>query len=787
MAFSLCKFSAILAAAVALSSAAPTSCPPKYKDPKQPINDRVEDLLQRMTVEDKMAQLIQGDIANWLNETTNAFNYTGLVENMRTRAGSVFTGRFVPWDVISDMTKRGQDYLLENTTVAIPAFMQSEGIHGFELINGTVFNSAIGYSSSWNRDLVEKMAHVIGREARAVGTNQLFAPVIDLTLDPRYGRIEEALGEDSYLAAELGYHYVLGVQAEKVSATVKHFIAYGSGQQGLNLAPHAGGERELRMKWLPAFKKPIMEGKAHSVMSSYNSYDGVPAISNPHTLIDILREEWGFENYVISDGGASDRPCEIFHMCSADPFDRETTTKLMLENGNDVEMGGGHYSFEVIPELVKKGELKTEDLDRAVRHILHAKFEAGLFEEPFIGVPHDQFHEYIHTKEAVDVARQLDAESIVLLENHNKTLPLKKQGKIAVIGPFAGHMNYGDYVVPNTIVRGVNPLEGIKKAVGDKAEVSYALGCEAWSNDRSKFQEAVDVAKKSDVAIVVVGTWSADQNLLWAGANVTTGEGADVNDLRLVGPQADLIKEIKKTGVRTVVVFSSGKPISEPWLSDEVDALVQHFYPGEEGGNALADVIFGAHNPSGRLTISFPHFVGDLPVYYNRLNSARQLNKIGHIYPNGTMDFGRSYVFGDANPWYEFGYGLSYSNFEYSNVTLSKKNITVGEDEFVNATVKVTNKGPYDGQEVVQVYVKDLIATVDIPVKELRGFEKVFIKNGETKEVTIPIKVIDLALWGMKNEYVVEAGDFEVQVGRSSDDIKTTAIFNVGESKVVKK
>ncbi|KAI5278490.1 hypothetical protein KEM52_004672, partial [Ascosphaera acerosa] len=237
------------------------------------------------------------------------------------------------------MTKRGQDYLLENTSVPIPAFMQSEGIHGFEVENGTVFNSAIGYAASWNRDLVEKMARVIGRESRAVGTNMLFAPVIDLTLDPRYGRVEEALGEDPWLAAELGYHYVLGVQAEKVSATVKHFIAYGAGEQGINLAPYHGGERELRMKWLPAFKKPIMEGKAHSIMSAYNSYDGVPAISNPHTLIDILREEWGYENFVMSDGGASDRPCQIFQMCSADPFDRETTTKLMLENGNDVEMG----------------------------------------------------------------------------------------------------------------------------------------------------------------------------------------------------------------------------------------------------------------------------------------------------------------------------------------------------------------------------------------------------------------------------------------------------------------
>ncbi|KAI5310415.1 hypothetical protein KEM55_007348, partial [Ascosphaera atra] len=634
--------------------------------------------------------------------------------------------------------------------------------------------------------LVEAMAGVVGREAMAVGTNQIFAPVIDLTLDPRYGRVEEALGEDSWLAGEMGLHYVRGVQKHNISATVKHFIAYGAGEQGLSLAPHLGGEREMRMKWLPAFHKPIMEGDSWSIMSAYSSYDGVPAIANPHTLIDVLRDEWDYKGYVISDGGASDRICQVFHMCEAEPFDRESTTRIMLENGNDVEMGGGHYSFETIPDLIKDGTLKMEDLDRAVRHMLHAKFAAGLFEKPFCGVPHDQFEQYIHTDEAVAIARQLDAESIVLLENHNQTLPLQKSGNIAVIGPFAGHMNYGDYVIPGTIHRGVNPLEGIKNAVGDQANVHYALGCEAWSTDKSRFDEAVETAKKSDVAIVVVGTWSADQGLLWSNANVTTGEGADQDDLRLVGVQADLIKAIKNTGVPTVVVFSSGKPISEPWLSDEVAALVQHFYPGEQGGNALADVLFGAQNPSGRLTISFPHSVGDLPVYYDRLTSASRWFNSGKIHPNGTMEFGRSYVFGNPLPWYEFGYGLSYSEFEYGNVTLDKKNVTVGKDEYVTARVNVTNKGPYDGKEVVQVYVRDVIASVDVPVKNLRGFDKVFIKACETKEVEIPIKVKDLALWSMKNQYVVEAGDFEVQVGRSSDDIKTTAMFNVGKSEVVK-
>lgn len=698
----------------------------------------------------------------------------------------IIAGRFVPWDVLSDMTKRGQDWLLQNTSLAIPAFMQSEGVHGFELINGTVFNSAIGYSSSWNRDLVEKMARVIGREARAVGTNQLFAPIIDLTLDPRYGRVEEALGEDSWLAGEMGKHYVLGVQAEKVAATVKHFITYGAGEQGLNLAPRAGGERELRMKWLPAFRKPIMEGNTWSIMSSYNTYDGVPSIANPHTLIDILREEWGYENYVITDGGASDRPCQIFHMCSADPFDREFTTKLLLENGNDMEMGGGHYSYETIPELIKSGELKEEYLDRAVRHVLHAKFAAGLFEEPFIGVPHDQFEQYIHTEEAVKISRQLDAESIVLLENHNQTLPLKKEGNIAVIGHFGDIMNYGDYVIPKTAKRGVTPLAGIKAAVGDKANVHFAKGCAPWSPDRSGFQEAVELANKSDVAIVMVGTWSADQGDLWSGANVTTGEGADMDDLHLVGPQADLIREVKKTGVPTIVVFTSGKPITEPWLSEHVDALLQHYYPGEQGGNALADVLFGAHNPSGRLTISFPRSVGDLPVYYDHLNSARQTFGHGQVYENGTMEFGRNYVLGDPNPWYDFGYGLSYSEFEYSNVTLSTKNVTDCNAEYVNATVTVTNKGPYAGQEVVQLYVRDVLASVDIPNKNLRGFEKIHLDCKESKKVTIPIKLNDLALWSMKNEYVIEAGDFEVQVGRSSQDIKTTAIFNVAQSKVVK-
>ncbi|KAL4925407.1 putative beta-glucosidase [Aspergillus undulatus] len=750
---------------------------PLYKDPDASIDDRVSDLLGRMTIEDKMGQLIQGDITNWADADTGEFNFTGLEENMREKAGMFYVGYPVSWEWIATNVKRGQDYLLENTTLGIPAFVQTEAIHGFLIGNATIYNSPIGYGCSFNRELIYKMGRLISQEALALGVNQLFAPVVDLARELRFGRVEETFGEDPYLAGEIGYQYVKGLQSHNVSAQVKHYAGFSQPEQGINTAPVHGGERYLRTTWLPPFKRAIIDAGALSVMSAYHSYDGIPAVADYHLLTEILREEWGYEYFVISDAGATDRLCNNFHVCASDPIDSEAVTLQALPAGNDVEMGGGSFNFRTIPQLIESGELDIEIVDTAVRRVLRSKFALGLFENPYPAAPEEEWDNLIHTDEAVDLARELDKESIVLLENHDSVLPLKKEGRIAVIGPMAdGFMNYGDYVVYRSQYRGVTPLDGITAAVGDSATINYAAGCERWSNDQSGFDEAISAAEASDVAIVIVGTWSRDQQELWQGLNATTGEHVDVNDLSLVGAQGPLVRAIIDTGVPTVVVYSSGKPITEPWISSDAAALVQQFYPSEEGGNALADVLFGDYSPSGRLSVSFPSYVGDLPIYYDYLNSGRNIGDSGYETENGTLVFGHQYVFGSPEPLYPFGYGLSYVDFEYGPVSLSATNVSATDT--VTVSVDITNTDTtQDADEVVQVYVIDEISSVVVPNKLLKGFEKVSVPKGETVRVEVDLAVEDLGLWNGRMEYVVEKGAFTVLVGGDSKEARGNATF----------
>ncbi|KAJ5241410.1 uncharacterized protein N7469_003001 [Penicillium citrinum] len=747
---------------------------PIYKDANAPVEKRVKDLLGRMTIEDKMAQLMQGDITNWMNQTSGAFNETGLVTNMEMKAGSFYVGYPVAWDWIADNIKRAQDYLVHNTTLGIPALVQTEGIHGFLIGNATIFNSPIAYGCSWNMDLVQEMAKTIAQEAKALGVNQIFAPVVDLARELRFGRVEETFSEDPFLAGEIGYHYVKGLQSKKVSSMVKHFAGFSDPEQGLNTGPVHGGERELRTTWLPPFKRAIIDAGAWSIMAAYHSYDGIPAVSDYHTLTEILREEWGYEYFVMTDAGGSDRVCSYFKLCESDPLDMESVTEQILTAGIDVEMGGGSFNYQKIPDLLKSGKLDIGSVNTAVSRLLRAKFEMGLFENPYPAASEKQWHKLIHSSEAVKLARKLDKESIVLLENHNTTLPLSKSGNIAVIGPMAhGFMNYGDYVVNQSQFRGVTPLDGIKAAVKGKAQIKYAKGCERWSNDQSGFDEAIEAAKKSDVAIVVVGTWSRDQVQLWQGLNATTGEHVDVDDLSLVGAQGPLIRAIADTGVPTVVVLSSGKPVTDTWLSNSTSALVQ------QGGNALADVLFGDYNPSGKLSVSFPRYVGDLPIFYDYLNSGRSIGDSGRELSNGTLVFGHQYVLGNPLPWYPFGYGKSYSTFEYGTVKLDQTQVSASDSKII-VSVDVTNTDTKrDGTEVVQVYVSDKIASVVVPNRQLKGFDKVFIPAGKTKTVKIPIKIQDLGLWNTKMKYVVEPGKFDILVGSSSEDIRGNATLTV--------
>ena len=412
-----------------------------YKDPTASIDDRVSDLLSRMTIEEKTSQLIQGDISNWINTTTNSFNLSGLTWNFNDRGGQFYVGYPIPQSWISEGIKKAQDYIFTNTTLGIPALVQTEGIHGLLVENATIFNSPIAHACSWDPKLVQEMAELIAQEAQALGINQLFAPVVDLARELRYGRVEETYGEDPFLAGEFGYSYVKGVQSRNVSATVKHFAGFSAPEQGLNTGPVHGGPRELRTTWLPSFKRAIVDAGAWSIMGAYNSYDGIPTVADQHLLTEILRDEWGYEYWVTSDAGATDRLCCAFRMCECKPIDSEAVSLYALPAGTDVEMGGGSYNYKLIPQLVKEGKLDIEVVDTAVARQLRAKFEMGLFENPYQGVSQNKTKELIHTPKAIELARRLDAESIVLLENRDATLPLRQDANIAVIGPMANFMN----------------------------------------------------------------------------------------------------------------------------------------------------------------------------------------------------------------------------------------------------------------------------------------------------------------------------------------------------------
>ncbi|PWW77847.1 Glycoside Hydrolase Family 3 protein [Tuber magnatum] len=748
-----------------------------YKNPKAPIDDRIKDLLSRMTLGEKVGQVMQGDISNWLNTTDGSFNRSGLVDSMSYKTGQFYVGYPVPWEWVARETERAQRYLVEETRLGIPALVQSEGIHGFLIGNATIFNSPIGYACAFDPDLVEKMAQVIAQESLALGVNHLFAPILDLSRELRFGRVEEMFGEDPYLSGELGYSFVKGLQKNGVAATVKHFAGFGTPEQGLNTAPVHAGEREMRRTYLPAFKRSIVDADAWSVMSAYHSCMMVSPQRQIiiYLLTEVLRGEWGFKYHVMTDAGGSNKLCNDHGLCERS--DERAVTMLALVAGNDVEMGGGSFNYRAIPSLLEDGTLEAKVLDTAVSRILRSKFAMGLFENPFSAAPQERWNKLIHSEEAVKLARQLDRESIVLLEN-NRVLPIDrgKVKSIAVLGPMAhGFMNYGDYVVYLSQYRGVTPYDGIKNLFkGTSTTVTYAQGYERWSNDKSGFPEAIATAKAVEAAVVVVGTWSRDQQELWRGFNATTGEHVDLHNLNLVGAQADLVREILAVNNNTVVVFSSGKPVTEPWISTSAAALVQQFYPSEEGGNALADVLFGTYNPSGKLSVSFPRDVGTSPSYYDYLKGGR-LNSPGQVYENGAMVFGHQYVLSSPLPLYPFGYGKSYSTFQFSDVTLDKANVTASDT--VTAELKIRNNSTRDGAEVVQLYVTDKIASVVTPNKELKGFRKVFLRAGEEETVRIPIDVSRLGVWNMRNRYVVETGEFIVAAGDSAEGIKSQSSF----------
>ncbi|KAJ3503281.1 hypothetical protein NLJ89_g8503 [Agrocybe chaxingu] len=625
--------------------------------------------------------------------------------------------------------------------------------------------------ASFETELVKAVANITATEDEGLGINHIFGPVLDLGRELRWGRVEEGFGEDAYLSGELGHAFVAGLQQGKrrgagenasarMAATCKHFAAFGSPQGGLNLAQVSGGERELRTTFLKPFHRACLDSL--SIMTAYSSYDGIPAIANTHMLTGILREEWGYKYWVTSDAGSVDLLVTLHGTCDT----RECAAKTALENGLSGEMGGGTYTFLTLTDQIKEGKVDVKYLDETVKGLLRAKFALGLFENPY---PYEDYTSFIRTPHSREVLHQADLESIVLLENKGGILPLKTGiGSVALIGPQADRVTFGDYVFFNASLNGISPLDGFKQylnTTSSSTQINFAQGCELWSNDESGIAAAVEAAQSSDVAIVMVGTWSLDQTLLWTpGTNATTGEHVDVHDLALVGAQLKLVQAVKATGKPTVVVFVSGKPVAEPWIQAHADAVVQQFYPGELGGLALAEIIFGAVNPSGKLPVSFPRDVGTTPVFYNYLKGSRPIDA-GQVLDNGQLIFGHAYVLDSPVPLWSFGHGLSYTTFNYTDLQISPSTISTTEDFTV--TVTVHNTGSVDGKEVVQVYITDVLSSVVTPNQDLVGFQKVNVPAGGSATVSIKVLSSQLAVWSLRNAWVVEPGAFTVKVGTS--------------------
>lgn len=736
-----------------------------YKDAGASVDARVEDLLSRMTLEEKVQQLTMHGLG--------AFPHIGEVVGV---CDSPFEGL----ELIANQSKEAKKHAKEKTRLGIPPIQIAECLHGLLAYGATIYPQAIAQGSTWNPELIERMSAQIAEEASSVGVDQALSPLFDLIRDPRYGRNEECYAEDPYLVAEIGKAFVTGMQGKpeqtrtgipegKLMCTAKHFAGYSVPAAGINLAPASLGEREMRTLHLYPFEKVVKEANVYSVMPSYNETDGIPAHANHHLLTEILRHEWGFEGYVFSDyGGAS----HLTHFHKTAPDKKEAAYQAFTA-GLDLEAARPDI-YPHIAELVKEGRLSEADVDVAVRRILKAKFRSGVFDKKYADVKNIKKH--VHTPEHIALAKTIADESIVLLQNNDNILPLNpdKIKRIAVVGPNANQVQYGDYSYTRDNKSGVTVLQGITDLVGDKVKVNYAKGCGISSLDTTGIAEAVEAAKESDVVVAVLGEtsvilsglgWGRGPGDMEADDAFTTGEGYDITDINPIGVQRELLQALKATGKPIVLVLVHGRPWSIVWEKDNMDAILEAWYPGEQGGNSVADIIFGKVNPSGRLNATIPQSAGHIPVAYDYKPSAKGINRE----PGTPEKPGRDYVFSSPAPVFPFGHGLSYTDFEYSDMQISGE--TFGNDG-VTVSVNVKNTGSVPGKEVVQLYVNDKISSVTTPVKALKGFSKISLAPGESRRVSFTVAPADLGLWNRDMKYVTEPGDFDFMFGKSSENIQ---------------
>lgn len=731
-------------------------CPPYLDRTLSPL-ERTKDLLERMTLREKIAQMRHLHFKH--------FDRGGVVDTSKL---SVSTGALgwgcveaFPYSSEQYLTAVGriQEYMREKTRLGIPVIPVMEGIHGVVQDGCTIFPQVIAQGATFNPELVGDMAACIADEMIAIGAKQVLAPNLDIARELRWGRVEETFGEDAYLIARMGTSYVSSMHEKKRIVTPKHFIAHGSPTSGLNLASVKGGVRDLMDNHLRPFETVISSTEPLSIMNCYSSYDGEAITGSRRLMTGLLRDTLGFKGYVYSDWG-SIRMLSHFHRVAKPGGD---AARMAVEAGIDLEAGS--EEFRHLERLVREGLLDEETVDRAVGHILFAKFASGLFDEPLNDTLN--WKRKIHTPAARRVARRMADESVVLLENRDHLLPLSDQAlkSVAVIGPNADRVQFGDYSWSADNRSGVTPLQGIRARLsGSGVRVRYAEGCDLYSRDRRGFAEAVRIARRSDVILAFVGSQSAV--LARASEPATSGEGYDLSSLKLPGVQEELLRELASTRRPLIVVLVTGRPFELTAVREEVDALLVQWYAGEAAGTSIADILFGSVNPSGRLPVSFPRSVGHLPCYYDYLPSDK-----GYYHKNGSPELpGRDYVFSSPESLYPFGYGLSYTSFEYSELDVSSRELSASDTLRVHVTVK--NTGDRTGQEVVQLYIRDLVSSVVTPVHRLQAFAKLELASGAEREVCLSVPVSRLAIYDAAMRQVVEPGAFELQVGASSEDIR---------------
>ncbi|MEO6733837.1 MAG: glycoside hydrolase family 3 N-terminal domain-containing protein [Ferruginibacter sp.] len=743
-----------------------------YEDYRKPIEVRAGDLLSKMTMEEKLVQLQ----CPWREKAkmypNNKFDPAlarkmypnGLGEMLRLSDGVLFFFKdknpgSAETAVLANET---QKYFINQTRFGIPILFLEEALHGLMAKDGTMFPSSLGMASSWNEDLAKEVFEAIAQEARAIGTHQLLAPVVDLALDPRWGRTEETMGEDPYLTVRLGVAKVKALQGNSdtpdsnhVAATLKHLGAHGQSEGGSNTGPVFLSERELREVNFKAFKAGFMEGKALGGMPNYNEISGIPVHSNKWILTDVLRKEWGFKGVVISDYTATNELRDEHHIAA----DSVEAGAKAINAGVDMELTDNPM-YSGLPAAIKNRSSSIADLNKAALHVLELKFRLGLFERPYIDVSRTSIvGSEAHRALALKAARQ----SMVLLKNEGGLLPLdrKKYKRIAVIGPNADQCILGGYShIPRT---SISPLAAIKEKYKD-VEIVYAEGCKlnapgkgygliklvSHEENAKLIREAIDVAKNADMIVLMLG----GNDKISREATTSTSLG-DLANLELLGDQNELIDSLKVLSKPTAAFVFSGPPVSFVHLQKAVPAIVQCWYLGQETGYAVAETLFGDNNPSGKLTISIPRSAAHLPVYYFAKPSVRI----------------RRYNLDSITPLYPFGYGLSYTNYAYSNLRISKSAISSKEN--VTVTIDVKNTGQREGEEIVQLYIRDEVSSVTRPIKELKDFKRMALAPGETKNVTFTITPDKLKFYDINMKEVIDPGDFTIIVGPSSQTYNT--------------